>query len=53
MIGASGFPEKVPSRRKAFVPKSLSFLSHFVLLARVAILRSADRVNAHSFTEST
>jgi hypothetical protein len=29
-----------PSRRKAFVPKFLSFLSHFDLLVRVAISRS-------------
>ena len=29
-----------PSRRKAFVPKFLSFLSHFVVLVGVAILRS-------------
>jgi hypothetical protein len=28
-----------PSRRKAFVPKFLSFLSHFVVLVGVAILR--------------
>jgi hypothetical protein len=34
---------QTPSRRKAFVPKFLSFLSHFVVLVRVAILRSSFR----------